>query len=78
MTSIETRDTDYVFISFVTSYLPSGLVGLLLAVIFAAAMSSVASELNALASCTTVDFTAVILEINLMISTIYELQKLLP
>ena len=56
MTSIETRDTDYVFISFVTNYLPSGLVGLLLAVIFAAAMSSVASELNALASCTTVDF----------------------
>lgn len=56
LTSIETRDTDYVFISFVTTYLPSGLVGLLLAVIFAAAMSSVASELNALASCTTVDF----------------------
>ena len=56
MTSIETRDTDYVFISFVTTYLPSGLVGLLLAVIFAAAMSSVASELSSLASCTTVDF----------------------
>jgi len=56
LTSIETRDTDYVFISFVTTYLPSGLVGLLLAVIFAAAMSSVASELSSLASCTTVDF----------------------
>jgi len=53
---IEEEDTDYVFISFVTNHLPKGLIGLLLAVIFAAAMSSVASELNALASCTTVDF----------------------
>ncbi|WP_162427315.1 sodium:solute symporter [Pontibacter pudoricolor] len=51
----ETRDTDYVFISFVMKYLPAGLVGLLLAVIFSAAMSSVASELNALASTTVVD-----------------------
>lgn len=55
-TKIDTEDNDYVFISYVTSYLPKGLVGLLLAVIFAAAMSSVASELSALASCTTVDF----------------------
>ncbi len=51
----ETRDTDYVFISFVMKYLPEGLVGLLLAVIFSAAMSSVSSELNALASTTVVD-----------------------
>ncbi|WP_276499252.1 sodium:solute symporter [Pontibacter litorisediminis] len=51
----ETRDTDYVFISFVMKYLPTGLVGLLLAVIFSAAMSSTASELNALASTTVVD-----------------------
>ncbi|MDX5481873.1 MAG: sodium:solute symporter, partial [Hymenobacteraceae bacterium] len=51
----ETRDTDYVFISFVMKYLPAGLVGLLLAVIFSAAMSSTASELNALASTTVVD-----------------------
>ncbi|WP_439880022.1 sodium:solute symporter [Pontibacter sp. MBLB2868] len=51
----ETRDTDYVFISFVMKYLPVGLVGLLLAVIFSAAMSSTASELNALASTTVVD-----------------------
>ena len=56
LTSIEKRDTDYIFISFVTSHLPHGLIGLLLAVIFAAAMSSVSSELSALASCTTVDF----------------------
>jgi len=53
---IDVEDNDYVFISFVTKHLPKGLVGLLLAVIFSAAMSSVASELNALASCTTVDF----------------------
>jgi solute:Na+ symporter, SSS family len=51
----ETKDTDYVFISFVMKYLPTGLVGLLLAVIFSAAMSSTASELNALASTTVVD-----------------------
>lgn len=51
----ETKDTDYVFISFVMKYLPAGLVGLLLAVIFSAAMSSSSSELNALASTTLVD-----------------------
>ncbi|WP_162052061.1 sodium:solute symporter [Pontibacter pamirensis] len=51
----EVKDTDYVFISFVMKYLPAGLVGLLLAVIFSAAMSSSAAELNALASTTVVD-----------------------
>ncbi|MDX5346688.1 MAG: sodium:solute symporter, partial [Hymenobacteraceae bacterium] len=51
----ETKDTDYVFITFVVNYLPHGLIGLLLAVIFSAAMSSTASELNALASTTVVD-----------------------
>jgi SSS family transporter len=51
----ETKDTDYVFISFVIKYLPAGLVGLLLAVIFSAAMSSTASELNALASTSVID-----------------------
>lgn len=54
--AIETKDSDYVFITFVVTYLPQGVVGLLMAVIFAAAMSSTASELNALASTTTVDF----------------------
>ncbi len=53
--SIETNDRDYVFITFILNHLPQGLVGLLLAVIFSAAMSSTASELNALASTTTVD-----------------------
>ena len=51
----ETNDKDYVFISFILGYLPSGLIGLLLAVIFSAAMSSTASELNALAATTTID-----------------------
>jgi len=51
----EVNDKDYVFISFILQYLPTGLIGLLLAVIFSAAMSSTASELNALAATTTVD-----------------------
>lgn len=52
---IETNDKDYVFIHFILNNLPKGLVGLLLAVILSAAMSSTASELNALASTTTID-----------------------
>ncbi len=53
--TVETNDKDYIFISFILDYLPKGLVGLLLAVILSAAMSSTASELNALASTTTMD-----------------------
>lgn len=52
----EGKDGDYVFLTFVLDYLPVGLIGLLLAVIFSAAMSSTAGELNALASTTTIDF----------------------
>jgi len=51
----ETNDKDYVFIHFILNNLPRGLIGLLLAVILSAAMSSTASELNALASTTTID-----------------------
>lgn len=51
----ETNDKDYVFIHFILHHLPRGLIGLLLAVILCAAMSSTASELNALATTTTVD-----------------------
>ena len=51
----ETNDKDYVFLYFILHYLPKGLIGLLLAVIFSAAMSSSASGLNALASTTTID-----------------------
>ena len=53
--SLQTNDKDYVFISFILGHLPTGLIGLLLAVIFSAAMSSSASELNALAATTTID-----------------------
>jgi Na+/proline symporter len=53
--SAETKDSDYIFIRFVLHHLPSGLVGLLVAVILSAAMSSTASELNALGATTTVD-----------------------
>lgn len=51
----ETNDRDYVFLTFVINYLPVGIVGLLLAVIFSAAWSSTASELSALATTTVVD-----------------------
>jgi Na+/proline symporter len=51
----DTNDTNYVFLSFVTDYLPRGLIGLLIAIIFLAAMGSTASGLNSLASTTTVD-----------------------
>lgn len=50
------KDSDYIFITFVINYLPHGIIGLLMAVIFSAAMSSTSSELNALASTTTIDF----------------------
>jgi len=52
---IEENDKDYVFIHFIVNNLPKGIIGLLLAVILAAAMSSTASELNSLASTTTID-----------------------
>ena len=51
----ETNDKDYVFFYFILHYLPKGLIGLLLAVIISAAMSSTASGLNALASTTAID-----------------------
>lgn len=52
----ETNDKDYIFMNFVMSTMPIGIVGLLFAVIFSAAMSSTSSELNALGSTTTIDF----------------------
>ncbi len=51
----ETDDTNYIFLRYVIDYLPHGLIGLLIAVIFAASMQSKSAELNALASCTMVD-----------------------
>jgi len=50
-----TNDNNYVFLTFVTRYLPAGLVGLIIVVVFGATMASTSSELNALATCTMVD-----------------------
>ena len=51
----DTNDNNYVFLSFVTRYLPKGLIGLLIAIIFLASMGSTASALNSLASTTVID-----------------------
>jgi Na+/proline symporter len=50
------NDADYVFITFILHELPHGVIGLLIAAFFAAALSSKAAELNALGTCTTIDF----------------------
>ena len=49
------NDTNYIFLTFVTTYLPAGLVGLVLAMILGATMSSIASEMNALATVSVID-----------------------
>lgn len=54
--TIKLKDSDYVFLTFILNYLPQGIIGLLIAVIFSAAMSSTSGELNALASTTVIDF----------------------
>ncbi|MBA2421869.1 MAG: sodium:solute symporter, partial [Chitinophagales bacterium] len=51
----DTNDTNYIFLNFVLHYLPQGLIGLLIAVVFCASWNSTAAELNALASTTIVD-----------------------
>jgi SSS family solute:Na+ symporter len=56
VSSRDANDTNYVFLSFVKDYLPAGLRGLLIAVIFLAAWGSIAAALNALAASTVVDF----------------------
>jgi solute:Na+ symporter, SSS family len=53
--TIETNDKDYIFMNFVMDYMPVGMIGLLFSVMFCAAMSSTSSELNALATTTTID-----------------------
>jgi Na+/proline symporter len=52
---MDPNDTNYVFLTFVTTYLPAGLVGLLIIVVFASTMAASSSELNALATATIVD-----------------------
>lgn len=54
-TGADVNDTNYIFLNFVLKYLPAGLIGLLIAVIFSASWSSTASELNALSSTTVID-----------------------
>jgi len=54
--TVETRDTDYVFLTFVLNHMPVGLIGLLLAVMFCAAMSSTAGQISSLASTTVIDY----------------------
>jgi len=51
----EFNDTNYIFLSFVTRYLPAGIVGLIMATIMGAAMSSISSEINSLATVTVID-----------------------
>lgn len=53
--SADTNDTNYIFLTYVFDFLPAGLVGLIISVIFSASMSSTSSELQALASTTVVD-----------------------
>jgi Na+/proline symporter len=52
----DTKDTNYIFLRFVVDYLPAGLVGLLIAIIFLASWGSIAAALNSLASSTMIDF----------------------
>ena len=54
--SADNSDTNYIFLRFVVDFLPKGLIGLLIAIIFLAAWGSIAAALNALASCTMIDF----------------------
>jgi len=53
---VEFKDVNYVFPTFVTENMPAGVVGLIIAAIFAAAMSSISSELNSLSTATVIDF----------------------
>ena len=54
--SADSNDTNYIFLSFIINYLPIGFIGLLIAAILSASMSSTSAELNALASTTVIDF----------------------
>jgi len=54
-TGVAGADTNYIFLTFVTRYMPMGLVGLLIAAIFAAAMSTISAEINSLATVTVID-----------------------
>lgn len=72
----ETSDTNYVFLKFVIDYLPTGLVGLLIAVIFLAGWGSIAAALNSLSSTTVVDIHKKFIEKNCTHLRDYRLSKL--
>jgi SSS family solute:Na+ symporter len=71
----DVNDTNYIFLRFVIDYLPKGLVGLLIAVIFLAAWGSIAAALNALSSCTVVDIHKRFFKKNLTENEDYRISK---
>ncbi|HTE23472.1 sodium:solute symporter family protein [Flavitalea sp.] len=70
------NDANYIFLRFVVDYLPAGLVGLLIAIIILAAWGSIAAALNALASCTIIDFHKRFSKTELTPAREYRLSKL--
>ncbi len=72
----DVNDTNYIFLRFVIDYLPKGLIGLLIAVIFLAAWGSIAAALNALASCTVVDIHKKFINTALSEKMDYKISKL--
>jgi SSS family solute:Na+ symporter len=70
------NDTNYIFLRFVIDYLPRGLIGLLIAVIFLSAWGSIAAALNALASCTVVDIHKKFFNKNLTEKMDYRISKI--
>lgn len=74
--SQDVNDTNYIFLRFITDYLPKGLIGLLIAVIFLAAWGSIAAALNALASCTMVDVHKIFINKHLTPRMDYKISKL--
>ncbi len=72
----DVNDTNYIFLRFVIDYLPRGLIGLLIAVIFLAAWGSIAAALNALASCTVVDIHKKFINKNLTPKMDYKISKI--
>ncbi|MEO8861726.1 MAG: sodium:solute symporter [Ginsengibacter sp.] len=71
----DVNDTNYIFLRFVIDYLPRGLIGLLIAVIFLSAWGSIAAALNALASCTVVDIHKKFFRKNLTQKEDYSISK---
>jgi SSS family solute:Na+ symporter len=74
--SEDVNDTNYIFLRFVIDYLPKGLIGLLIAVIFLAAWGSIAAALNALAACTVVDIHKEFINKDLTPKMDYRISKL--